>query len=323
MARAGIGDYQVSRPTTAITFVTCNRRVNGSSLVEIGGNMKRHGLNDVRRAAAGLAVICAAVSGWAACSGDETNSATGTGTTTATATSATGTSAGGSGSTGTATGGGGAGTTGTGGNATTTATTGAGGADVCGGCAQDEICDPQLGCVECVGDGDCTAPTPICVEQLGSCEECALDTDCPDMEKCHPAQHTCNPACLDNNDCGMGQADICDLPNGVCVECLTADDCGGELCDAFGTCVECLTAADCPDGEICSIEGHCEQCVVNGDCPMGNVCIDQECIAACATNDDCGGDTPLCEPVSSQCVECVANTDCADGETCIDFECNG
>src|SRR5262249_48929372 len=50
--------------------------------------------------------------------------------------------------------------------------TGSGGAgDPCGGCPAGQVCDGQLGCVDCLDATDCTdAATPFCVS--GSCVEC-------------------------------------------------------------------------------------------------------------------------------------------------------
>jgi hypothetical protein len=37
-------------------------------------------------------------------------------------------------------------------------------------------CDPTLGCVECLGDSDCTGADKFCI--LGSCVACRTNTDC-------------------------------------------------------------------------------------------------------------------------------------------------
>src|SRR5262245_52467125 len=66
---------------------------------------------------------------------------------------------------------------------------GTNGATDCG----NRKCDPSLGCVECLANGDCPATAPICVH--GSCSQCGSNADCPAStpacwlfdRKCHPA----------------------------------------------------------------------------------------------------------------------------------------
>jgi len=41
------------------------------------------------------------------------------------------------------------------------------------------------------------------------------------------AGHQCVDGCMNNNDCGRGGADVCDMATMSCVECRTNNDCGG------------------------------------------------------------------------------------------------
>ncbi|MEZ4442585.1 MAG: hypothetical protein R3B72_26060 [Polyangiaceae bacterium] len=153
---------------------------------------------------------------------------------------------------------------------------GQGGAGECGPCG-NQVCDPQLGCVDCLNDGDCSMQQPICV--LGSCEECGKNADCPPMELCNPATHQCQSPCNGNQGCNQGPADICDPNTGLCVECLNDNQCGGDqLCSPDGVCVDCLSNNDCGNNNpICDpTQGQCVECVFNGDC-NGDPCIDNEC----------------------------------------------
>lgn len=157
---------------------------------------------------------------------------------------------------------------------------GPGGAGDCT-CDGGQFCDPQLGCVECLLNTDCGGGNPICF--LGSCEECGTNADCAMNEYCHPNSHICEPACMDSNDCGMGNANICDIPTGTCVECLTTDDCANQnapLCNTtLGLCVNCITSNDCAGGDpVCDVpNGDCVECLFNSQCMPNQSCIGQSC----------------------------------------------
>jgi len=84
----------------------------------------------------------------------------------------------------------------------------------------------------CASSSSCTlnevCTNNLCVQQVG----CTADTDC------------------------RGTA-VCDIPTGLCYECVNNDDCGtSEVCAPDNTCVECVTDNDCAGDNVC-VEAAC------------------------------------------------------------------
>lgn len=179
----------------------------------------------------------------------------------------------------------------------------------------NDVCDPTLGCVDCLTDADCGGGEPVCV--AGECVECGENADCPMGESCFPEEGTCEDPCTGPGDC-EGDAPICDTVTGACVGCQNDADCGGEepLCSpTTKQCGECNTNADCGAGAPYCDEGDCEQCLVDGHCGAGDLCIDDECRPGCTVDTDCTNATePRCDTQRSTCVECLGPSDCG-GET--------
>ncbi len=280
-------------------------------------------------------------SGTVAMTGAGAGSTTGTGATTG----------GGSGAGGTGSGSGGA-TTGTGattgaggtgamsGSASTGATSGTpvegGAADPCTDgtfmCRMGQLCDPALGCVQCLTNKNCppagafNANAKVCV--LGSCEVCGADTDCAAGQVCEPNTHTCRASCIGDGgtNCAMrGGAPICDTTTGACVACLTAKDCTNAMrpvCDpTTQQCVQCGANADCANnmnGKLCdTASATCVACLANTDCPMARPLCNANnhtCQAGCTTNMQCttatGGVLPICDAANGRCVECTTAAQC-------------
>ena len=92
---------------------------------------------------------------------------------------------------------------GTGGATTGTGGTGTGGgADVCTGCGVNQLCDPALGCVQCLTSNDCpTTGTPVCF--FGRCEECGTNADCGAAQFCNAQDHQCEAKCATAQDCRL------------------------------------------------------------------------------------------------------------------------
>jgi len=205
---------------------------------------------------------------------------------------------------------------GTGGAVSVGATgTGAGGpGDVCGGCPSGSLCDADLGCRACIGNSDCKdLATSICV--LGTCEQCGSTTDCGVNQVCSVIEHTCTFPCKTNADCAGGGAKTCDIARGICVECLTKNDCpNSPICNQkIGQCVDCTADADCgAAAHACDVPtGACVPCLVNPDCDAGFVCVSRSCVKTCSTSVDCGGtQPPVCDVAAGHCVECVKRSDC-------------
>ncbi len=158
-------------------------------------------------------------------------------------------------------------------------------------CPSGELCDPgDHTCKQCLGDIDCSGPTPRCAG--GTCVQCAISTDCP----------VASPVC---------QA-------GVCVVCGSDGDCPGGYCTGSGAdsqCVPCVAGdgtRPCQDGSFCVATGgadQCEQCRDDGDCAAGQACFGGQCWRGCSSSADCGAEEPNC--INGVCVKCGSDSDCA------------
>ena len=164
----------------------------------------------------------------------------------------------------------------------------------------------------------CDGSAPFCRTDIGKCVKCLVDLTCPTTApRCDPVTNEC--VCTSHLDCrrSTGTCDsltrqcligcassttceqffvspICDTSRGVCVDCLTADDCKGkslfgvpiELCRR-GFCVQCEDDKDCVDSGApagspkhhCQTrEGICVDCLSADDCPVGLQCFNGRCI---------------------------------------------
>ncbi len=118
----------------------------------------------------------------------------------------------------------------------------------------------------------------------------------------HPdATHT---GCTSSDACAATPATpYCELPQGVCVACLTnPDTCPtGEACDpTTHTCVGivqgCTSNAQCPMTKpVCDImTGECVGCTLSAQCPTGDICKDFQCVPSCAGGAVCGEGLACC-----------------------------
>jgi hypothetical protein len=128
-------------------------------------------------------------------------------------------------------------------------------------CNGMEFCDPNTGM--CVFAGNpCSAPTPLCCEATDTCEEeCCLNSDCNDSDKCTTdacvggvCQHT--PVTCESNGVYCDGVEACDPNTSMCVS--SGNPCSsptGVCCEASDTCVaECCGDPDCDDGQACTID---------------------------------------------------------------------
>jgi hypothetical protein len=276
----------------------------------------------------------------------------------------------GAGGTGASTGAGGTGAGGTAGATSGTATSGTAGTGASSGavvdsgpndpctngtyrCFGDQLCDPALGCVQCLSNPNCppagagNADLKVCV--LGSCELCGADTDCPTGQVCYPNNHTCHASCTADAGGALcaagGRTPTCDTATGACVGCVTGADCPARdpVCDpTTQQCTQCATNADCKrnaNGGVCDTASDtCVLCLADTDCPAARpICNDatHACVAGCTTNAGCMGRggfggrmTPVCDTASGLCVECTTAAQCTGaGATCtnnlcVDTQCN-
>jgi Cys-rich repeat protein len=166
---------------------------------------------------------------------------------------------------------------------------------------------------------------PAC--ESAECERCVLDASCGSGALpllCHPQTGECLLACDPEP---RAEAPVvcpstlrCEPRLGLCVECVTALDCGGALrsCDSErGVCVGCMNDDACsPSAPACDIPNQrCVECTDDSHCPTGVCQTSRFSCVECQNDDDCpalGGDDDdeLCHPDLLTCVECLSNADC-------------
>ena len=119
------------------------------------------------------------------------------------------------------------------------------------------FCDSANMCVPCTAiltenPGICVMPTPFCIPDLGTCQQCRDFNDC----KGDATKPLCSSkkACV---DCTSGGG------NAACM----ARDAGNPICRTDGACVQCGVSTDCVDAAkpIC-IANHCEVCTTDKQC---------------------------------------------------------
>ena len=217
---------------------------------------------------------------WLACSADVPSVPRSTGGGTA----GSGTAGGGTSSAG---GGGGAAVGGgdsAGGSAISGGTAGAGGGNAAVDAGPPCACSPQAcltdgGCADCVMDGDCSGPTPLCDATRGRCVACraTLDT-CAANSWCSP-EGACVRGCRQPSDCASGRC----LPSHDCLTCQRDSECEATRVCGSGRCsAPCTTT--CAGGLTCcggrcvdarSDPAHCGQC--NLACPVDSFCGTSAC----------------------------------------------
>jgi len=159
---------------------------------------------------------------------------------------------------------------------------------------------------DCEDNNACTDDT--CVS--GQCRQFTNTNDCEDGLFCTVNDHCIGGNCVSGGDQCTGP---CDETANVCVECLTAIDCGddGNVCtDAVcvkGVCQNVDITASCDDGLNCTIQDQC----ANGSCTG----ISQDCEDGFACTID------ACEEPGG-CVHMPNDNACNDGNECTDDSCD-
>ncbi len=128
-------------------------------------------------------------------------------------------------------------------------------------------CDDTGACVECVDDGDCSAPTPYCDTSTNTCVACRTSRDCNDGNPCTIDTCSMNTCSTSFVPAGSGSCTLpspLDLPGvcdgaGGCVQCITDAHCSEPTprCGDFNRCVECLSSAECPRTRPVCERGAC------------------------------------------------------------------
>jgi hypothetical protein len=153
----------------------------------------------------------------------------------------------------------------------------------CGGdsdCRLPDLhCDTRSGeCVGCVSDTQCTGVVRrVCDWALKVCVECEVDADCMGGT-CDPTSHRCVSTCVDSGLCPDGLFCV----SGACVDCTNDAYCigsrSGSKCDtSIGLCVQCLSDDQCPGASLCDRTiGRCVQCISSQGCRSGSACDPEE-----------------------------------------------
>lgn len=163
----------------------------------------------------------------------------------------------------------------------------------------------------------CTLASSSCSLLLDPGSECATK-ECshaaakPVAGSAAPAE----PACA--MSCG-GETPLCDAARGVCVQCVTNDQCVARelppLCDATShRCVECVMSSDCDEAlPLCDTDANtCVECLANTDCQGRGVCDDTHHCVACNSDQDCRDPNMAhCDPDTHGCVGCDDDRQCS------------
>jgi hypothetical protein len=157
-----------------------------------------------------------------------------------------------------------------------------------------KVCDDSGHCVECNGDPDCSAPTPVC----------------------DVANNVCVPMqCQNGTQDGMETDQDCGGPVcGACLNgknCLLPRDCQSLFCNSQSHCAACTADTDCDANQFCDT-GVCvpdlgvgDSCQRDAQCPGNNCvdtfCCDSSCTGTCMScrGGSTGGTDGHCAPVSN------------------------
>lgn len=160
-------------------------------------------------------------------------------------------------------------------------------------------------------DGDASKPD-------GDNEGGQANTDGSGGSATKPGKDT-NTTCQSDKAC-TAQDQICDPDRGVCVDCLSDDDCPKNAACRTGSCVgftPCKSSKDCTVDQVCNAEiERCVECVTSRDCDSGALCVNDSCVPSCSSDKDCRSLDQICNPDAGHCVECLGTNDCGKGQHC-------
>jgi len=158
---------------------------------------------------------------------------------------------------------------------------------------------------------------------LAGCTE--TTAACPDDSHVRYADGSCGP--LDAGGAsGVDGGEV--TPDGGSDDAGEVDECGGcpsdLTCRPDGMCVECVAAENCTGGEVCDITpGDCVECVDNTTCPAERpTCDTNTCVAMCdraLCTERFAGTTPACNSDTGACVGCDRRM---EGEDCGGTSCH-
>ena len=192
-----------------------------------------------------------------------------------------------------------------------------------GGCGSDEN-GPQV----CTTIAQCPI-SHLCIGgycQIGTVCSKAGSDQCPAGYTCNVMQEVCVPesVCASDDDC-ESPLPHCLLPDGVCVECTSADHCPADnICNQTYTCEpqgpDCSSDADCTElgKPHCDTHiGKCFACVTNEHCTSPQVCeTSSHTCVECYNNAHCMNPDPYCWLDTFTCVECLEDAQCGTDKHC-------
>ncbi len=200
-------------------------------------------------------------------------------------------------------------------------------------CQSDRQCDPGSICLNghCVSgcriDEDCPADSPKCengANPPGTCVECLVGTDCQaPLNAC--VNGSCTQTC--NGVDGCAYPTVCDDVQGLCVRCITDDQClSGNICVNNDCVPGCNSDQGCPDGQVCSNDVCVDGCRDDSACLAGMICENDVCRLGCRPATETSADTCPLEQHCDTNLNCVdgcgtSNDQCPAGETCLGNAC--
>ncbi|MBI5611225.1 MAG: hypothetical protein HY902_20295, partial [Deltaproteobacteria bacterium] len=175
-------------------------------------------------------------------------------------------------------------------------------------------------------DGKTTADSADSADEQDAAADtvgaCVVSADCPgEKDLCIAGVCQSQTTCASDKQCQAAGL-VCDMVAGVCVQCLTGDDCGtGESCKAH-KCLppptKCASTKDCALGLVCDKPNKvCVECITSDDCSKGLTCSETVCVPM------------LCQPGTTSCADqksvktCTSDgmgyeqTDCPGGSMCV------
>lgn len=85
----------------------------------------------------------------------------------------------------------------------------------------------------------------------------ACTQECTNGTQCNPHSGMC-VECLTQADCGGDAGMLCDPKSFECVQCVKRTDCDEHLACVAGACGACMNDDQCGDGAKCDDDGKCE-----------------------------------------------------------------
>jgi len=188
-------------------------------------------------------------------------------------------------------------------------------------------CSSTLGCVQCLGNGNCSGATPYC-SPAGTCSQCTDSTNCasPALPYCS-ASYSCTTCTSFPGVCGsrypstLPYCATAGVNNGACVRCTQNSHCSAptSICSNSNTCVQCTANTQCSrTTPICSGSNTCSVCTDSSVCsslysPSYPYCAttgsNTGACVRCTQNSHCSGTTPYCSSINT-CVACAGDSNC-------------